>query len=196
MKEQPSLSSAPRFLGLENRQQWCLSLGELCSLDQALLKSSYPLERHVCYTCCVLHASWKSDPLEDFSTTEPPKCLLMGRVGRKGRGEAASALGQPAARASPLSHPFPRPGSKVGLAAFHCCFWFCGVSNAMQAGWGWGLLHSSLKAQGGRAGARLGAQGWQCLPTSQSFGAEFTLGSPWGEPSDLLSLTWLPSGIP
>ncbi|RLW06303.1 hypothetical protein DV515_00004450 [Chloebia gouldiae] len=64
-------------------------------------------ERDTCATPAVFRASSKSDSVEDFFTTEPPKCLLMGRVRPKGRGEAASALRQRAASASPLSHPFP-----------------------------------------------------------------------------------------
>lgn len=103
--------------------------------------------RHVCYTCCVLHESCKSDAVEDFSTTEPPKCLLIGRVRPKGRGEAASALGQPAASGSALSHPFPRPGSKWAwplssavfgfVIAMPCRLGEAGADAQLSEGSGW-----------------------------------------------------------
>lgn len=129
-------------------------------------------ERRVCYTCCVLRASCISDAVEDFSTIEPPKCLLIGRLRPWGKGEVASALGQPAENASPLSHPFPRPGSNVGLSSFYSCFWFCGVSNS-AAGWvgqwGWGRAQWRLKVRcAEKTGARLAGQGY--LPTFQIFG--------------------------
>lgn len=150
----------------------------------------------MCYTCCMLYVSCKSDAVEDFSTTEPPKCPLIGRVRPKGRGEAASALGQPAASGSALSHPFPRPGSKWAWPLSSAVF---GFVIAMPCRLGEAGADAQL-SEGSGCESRSQAGRGLAVPSHLTKFLSLdhpgiTLGSPWSEPSDLLSLTWLPSGI-
>lgn len=88
----------------------------------------------MCYTCCVLCATSKSDALEDFSTIKPTKRLLTGRVRPKGRGECTSP--QPS---------LPQTWKQSGVVHFLFPFLWCFQSHH-GLGEAVGLVHSSVKA--------------------------------------------------
>lgn len=116
----------------------------------------------MCYTCCVLHASCKSDTVEDFSTTELQNTSCQTQRQRRG------SLCPGTASASALSHPFPRPGREaVPFLLLFLVLW--GFQSHCRPG---GAGAQISEGFGRESRATLAA--WGCLPTSQFL----VLGSP------------------